>query len=175
MLGLIRENRGVAARALDRMGLSRNAIRAEIERQATRGPGITEHNMEFAPAANRVIDLVYDEARQLSNDYVDTEHLLLGLIRDGEGLAGKVLAQQGADLAQARRFARELQSGQNLLRAASVSDTPVETLLRVPQSGVETTPEELLRTSQPPTSDVEPARAAHSSPRRWWWGRGKRT
>jgi ATP-dependent Clp protease ATP-binding subunit ClpC len=109
LLGLVRENDSVAARILDRMGVSLGRIRSEIERQVTRGDGRLGQDMQLTPRAKRVIDLAYDEARQLSNNYIGTEHLLLGLIREGEGLAGRVLAKLGVELERTRREVMALQ------------------------------------------------------------------
>ena len=109
LLGLVRENDSVAARILDRMGVSLGRIRSEIERQVTRGDGRLGQDMQLTPRAKRVIDLAYDEARQLSNNYIGTEHLLLGLIREGEGLAGRVLAKLGVELERTRREVMHLQ------------------------------------------------------------------
>ena len=103
LLGLVRENDSVAARILERMGVSLGRIRSEIERQVQRGDGRAGQDMQLTPRAKRVIDLAYDEARQLSNNYIGTEHLLLGLIREGEGLAGRVLAKLGVELERTRR------------------------------------------------------------------------
>ncbi len=111
LLGLIREGDSVAARILERMGVSRGRIRVEIERQIARGDGRLGQDMQLTPRAKRVIDLAYDEARQLNNNYIGTEHLLLGLIREGEGLAGRVLAKQGVDLERTRQEVRKLQEG----------------------------------------------------------------
>ncbi len=103
LLGLVRENDSVAARILDRLGVSLGRIRSEIERQVTRGDGRLGQDMQLTPRAKRVIDLAYDEARQLNDNYIGTEHLLLGLIREGEGLAGRVLSKLGVDLERTRR------------------------------------------------------------------------
>ena len=103
LLGLVRENDSVAARILDRLGISLGRIRSEIERQVARGDGRLGQDMQLTPRAKRVIDLAYDEARQLNNNYIGTEHLLLGLIREGEGLAGRVLNKLGVDLERTRR------------------------------------------------------------------------
>ena len=109
LLGLVRENDSVAARILDRMGVSLGHIRSEIERQVTRGDGRLGQDMQLTPRAKRVIDLAYDEARQLGNNYIGTEHLLLGLIREGEGLAGRVLAKLGIELERTRHEVKVLQ------------------------------------------------------------------
>jgi len=100
----------VAARILERMGVSLSRVRSEIERQVSRGEGRLGQETQLTPRAKRVIDLAYDEARQLNNNYIGTEHLLLGLIREGEGLAGRVLAKLGVDLERARREVMALQS-----------------------------------------------------------------
>ncbi len=112
LLGLVRENDSVAARILDRMGVSLGRIRSEIERQVTRGDGRLGQDMQLTPRAKRVIDLAYDEARTLNNNYIGTEHLLLGLIREGEGLAGRVLQKLGVDLERTRREVTSLQDGE---------------------------------------------------------------
>ncbi|MGQ9456245.1 MAG: ATP-dependent Clp protease ATP-binding subunit [Armatimonadota bacterium] len=111
LLGLVRETDSVAARILDRMGISLGRIRSEIERQVTRGEGRLGQDMQLTPRAKRVIDLAYDEARNLNNNYIGTEHLLLGLIREGEGLAGRVLQKLGVDLERTRREVMALQEG----------------------------------------------------------------
>ena len=111
LLGLVRENDSVAARILDKLGVSLGRIRSEIERQVTRGDGRLGQDMQLTPRAKRVIDLAYDEARQLNNNYIGTEHLLLGLIREGEGLAGRVLSKLGVDLDRTRREVTSLQEG----------------------------------------------------------------
>lgn len=109
LLGLVRENDSVAARILDRLGVSLSRIRAEVERRVSRGDGRLGQEMQLTPRAKRVIDLAYDEARQLNNNYIGTEHLLLGLIREGDGVAGRVLQQLGVDLERTRREVTNLQ------------------------------------------------------------------
>lgn len=109
LLGLVRETDSVAARILEKMGVSLSRIRAEVERRVARGDGRVGQEMQLTPRAKRVIDLAYDEARQLNNNYIGTEHLLLGLIREGEGIAGQVLARLGVDLERTRREVLQLQ------------------------------------------------------------------
>jgi ornithine carbamoyltransferase len=111
LLGLIREHDCVAVRILDRMGIPLARIRSDIERQATRGHGNLAQDMQLTPRAKRVIDLAYEEARQLNNNYIGTEHLLLGLIREGDGLATRVLVKLGADLERARCEVHTMQEG----------------------------------------------------------------
>ena len=109
LLGLVREQDSVAARVLERMGVSLPRIRAEVEKQLPRGDSRTSQDMTLTPRAKRVIDLAYDEARNLNNNYIGTEHLLLGLIREGDGLAGRVLAKLGIELDRTRREVMSLQ------------------------------------------------------------------
>src|SRR6266550_2860409 len=120
LLGLVRENDSVAARILDRLGVSLGRIRSEIERQVTRGDGRLGQDMQLTPRAKRVIDLAYDEARQLNNNYIGTEHILLGMIREGDGLAGRVLAKLGVELERTRIDVMTMQD----MDASVVGQTP---------------------------------------------------
>lgn len=110
LLGLSREDDSMAARVLDKMGVSLEKIRAEVNKQITSVEGKLGQDMQLTPRAKRVIDLAYDEARALNNDYIGTEHLLLGIIREGEGLAGRVLQDLGVGIDEARAIVKELQS-----------------------------------------------------------------
>lgn len=132
LLGLVRENDSVAARILDRIGVSLGRIRSEIERQVARGDGRLGQDMQLTPRAKRVIDLAYDEARQLNNNYIGTEHLLLGLIREGEGLAGRVLSKLGVDLDRTRREVMHLQEGGSEGGAASTGGARQQPKTRTP-------------------------------------------
>jgi ATP-dependent Clp protease ATP-binding subunit ClpC len=109
LLGLVRESDSVAARVLDKLGVSLNRIRAEVEKSLPRGDARPNQDMTLTPRAKRVIDLAYDEARNLNNNYIGTEHLLLGLIREGDGLAGRVLAKLGVELEKARKEVMAMQ------------------------------------------------------------------
>jgi ornithine carbamoyltransferase len=111
LLGLVRENDSVAARVLHRMNVSLGRIRHEIERQVSRGDGRQGQDMQLTPRAKSVIDMAYDEARTLNNNYIGTEHLLLGLIREEEGLAGRVLIKLGVTLERTLGEVRQLQQG----------------------------------------------------------------
>src|SRR4051794_1517583 len=111
LLGLVRESDSVAARILDRLGVPLGRIRAEIERQVTRGHGSLDQDMQLTPRAKRVIDLAYEEARRLNNNYIGTEHILLGLIREGDGLAARVLIKLGADHEITHREVYTMQEG----------------------------------------------------------------
>jgi ATP-dependent Clp protease ATP-binding subunit ClpC len=112
LLGLVRESDSVAARVLEKLGVSLTRIRAEVEKQLPRGDARPSQDMTLTPRAKRVIDLAYDEARNLNNNYIGTEHLLLGLIREGDGLAGRVLAKLGVELEKARREVMSLQDNE---------------------------------------------------------------
>jgi len=119
LLGLVRESDSVAARVLEKLGVSLNRIRAEVEKQLPRGDARPSQDMTLTPRAKRVIDLAYDEARNLNNNYIGTEHLLLGLIREGDGLAGRVLAKLGVELEKARREVMSLQDNETQSKAGS--------------------------------------------------------
>jgi len=121
LLGLVRESDSVAARVLDKLGVSLSRIRAEIEKSLPRGEARPNTDMSLTPRAKRVIDLAYDEARNLNNNYIGTEHLLLGLIREGDGLAGRVLAKLGVELEKARREVMALQDNETQSRPSSRS------------------------------------------------------
>src|SRR5438105_2781259 len=111
-LGLVREDDSVACRILDRLSVALGRVRAGIESQVTRGEGNLGQDMQLTPRAKRVIDLAYEEARQLNNNYIGTEHLLLGLIREGDGLGGRVLNKLGVDLDRTRRAVILLQDAE---------------------------------------------------------------
>ena len=109
LLGLVRESDNVAARILDRLAVPLGRIRAGVERQIARGEDEPGQQMQLTPRAKRVIDLAYEEARRLNNNYIGTEHLLLGLIHEGDGLAGRVLLSLGADLERTRQVVEAMQ------------------------------------------------------------------
>lgn len=111
LLGLIREGQGVAARALAEVGINFNQVRAEIEKIIGRGEQIAEGKLGFTPRSKKVLNLAIDEARQLGHNYIGTEHLLLGLIREGEGVAARVLRELGVDLDVIRRTVVNLLGG----------------------------------------------------------------
>ncbi len=103
LLGLIREGEGVAAAVLASLGLGPDKIRSEIEKLVQPGPAtIVSGDIPFTPKAKKVIELAMDEARNLGHNYIGTEHLLLGLIREGEGIASQVLVNLGLDLDKIR-------------------------------------------------------------------------
>ncbi len=102
LLGLIGEGTGVAAKTLKSMGVNLKDARMEVEKIIGRGSGFVAVEIPFTPRAKRVLELSWDEARQLGHNYIGTEHLLLGLIREGEGVAARVLENLGVDLNKVR-------------------------------------------------------------------------
>ncbi len=111
LLGLIRENDSKSARILDALGVNSEQIRSEIEGQVEHGQRRPGQDMQLTPGAKRVVDLAYKEARRLNHNHIGSEHLLLGLIREGDGLAGQVLAKLGVDLKRTRQEVQRLQDG----------------------------------------------------------------
>ncbi len=103
LLGLIREGEGVASAVLQKMGLSFEKIRLEIEKLVQPGPStVVSGDIPFTPQAKKVIELAMDEARALNHNYIGTEHLLLGLLKEGEGIASQVLLNFDLDLGKVR-------------------------------------------------------------------------
>ena len=102
LLGLIGEGTGIAAKTLKTMGVNLKDARVEVEKIIGRGSGFVAVEIPFTPRAKRVLELSWDEARQLGHNYIGTEHLLLGLIREGEGVAARVLENLGVDLNKIR-------------------------------------------------------------------------
>jgi RNA polymerase sigma factor (sigma-70 family) len=111
LLGLIRVPDSVGAQILLRFGIALESVREAIFEQATRGSGVKGQDMQLTPRAKKVIDFAYDEAQQLQNNYIGVEHLLLGMLREGEGLAARVLTKLGADLERTRQEIRAMQGG----------------------------------------------------------------
>ena len=102
LLGIIREGEGVASKVLESLNISPERVRAEIEGAIGRGERAPHEEVAFTPRAKKVLELALDEARRLGHNYIGTEHLLLGLIREGEGVAARVLEAMGADLDRVR-------------------------------------------------------------------------
>ena len=124
LLGLLGEPDGVAAKALNQLGISLEATRARVESIIGRGSGEPTGQIPFTPRAKKVLELSLREALQLGHNYIGTEHVLLGLVREGEGVAAQVLVQQGAGLAQLRKRVLALLSGQEPSTAHASRRTP---------------------------------------------------
>lgn len=107
LLGLIREGSGIAAKALQELGLETKQIQAEVEKLIGKG-NHTFQSVHYTPRAKKVVELSQDEARKLGHPYVGTEHILLGLIREGEGVAARVLHNLGVNLGKARQQVLQL-------------------------------------------------------------------
>ena len=111
LLGLIHEGEGVAAKALESMTISLEAVRSQVEEIIGQGQQAPSGHIPFTPRAKKVLELSLREALQLGHNYIGTEHILLGLIREGEGVAAQVLIKLGADLARVRQQVIQLLSG----------------------------------------------------------------
>jgi ATP-dependent Clp protease ATP-binding subunit ClpC len=111
LLGLIHEGEGVAAKALESMSISLEAVRQQVEEIIGQGQAAPTGHIPFTPRAKKVLELSLREALQLGHNYIGTEHILLGLIREGEGVAAQVLQKLGADLNRVRQSVIQLLSG----------------------------------------------------------------
>ncbi|HEY3209002.1 MAG TPA: Clp protease N-terminal domain-containing protein, partial [Actinomycetota bacterium] len=111
LLGLIHEGEGVAAKALESLGISLEAVRSQVEEIIGQGQAAPTGHIPFTPRAKKVLELSLREALQLGHNYIGTEHILLGLIREGEGVAAQVLQKLGADLNRVRQQVIQLLQG----------------------------------------------------------------
>ncbi len=111
LLGLIHEGEGVAAKALESLGISLDKVRQQVEEIIGAGQSPPSGHIPFTPRAKKVLELSLREALQLGHNYIGTEHILLGLIREGEGVAAQVLVKLGADLGRVRQQVIQLLSG----------------------------------------------------------------
>jgi len=118
LLGLIHEGEGVAAKALESLNISLEAVRQQVEEIIGQGQAAPTGHIPFTPRAKKVLELSLREALQLGHNYIGTEHILLGLIREGEGVAAQVLQKLGADLNRARQTVIQLLSGVTPIAAA---------------------------------------------------------
>ena len=111
LLGLIHEGQGVAARTLESLGISLEDVRRNVEEIIGRGQETLSGHIPFTPRAKKVLELSLRESQQLGHEYIGTEHILLGLIREGEGVAAQVLVMLGADLNRVRQQILDLLGG----------------------------------------------------------------
>ena len=111
LLGLIHEGEGVAAKALESLGISLEAVRQQVEEIIGQGQQAPSGHIPFTPRVKTVLELSKREALQLGHNYIGTEHILLGLIREGEGVAAQVLVKLGADLNRVRQQVIQLLHG----------------------------------------------------------------
>jgi len=112
LLGLVREGSGIAARSLQNMEVDLNRVRQEVERITPQGEKVIQQGISYTPRAKRVVELAIEESQNLGHNYVGTEHLMLGLVREGEGIAAQVLSNLGIDLKGARKEVIELLGGE---------------------------------------------------------------
>jgi ATP-dependent Clp protease ATP-binding subunit ClpA len=129
LLGLVREGDGVAARVLNNLGVELEQVRRAVEFIIGRGDRIVLGEIGLTPRAKKVIELAVDEARRLNHHYIGTEHLLLGLVREGEGIAAGVLESLGVNLERVRTQTIQVlsQSGSVEVSGAAISSAPAET------------------------------------------------
>ena len=120
LLGLIHEGDGVAAKALESLGISLDAVRQQVEEIIGQGQQAPSGHIPFTPRAKKVLELSLREALQLGHDYIGTEHILLGLIREGDGVAAQVLVKLGTDLNRVRQQVIQLLQGHQAKVAMSV-------------------------------------------------------
>jgi hypothetical protein len=111
LLGLVREGEGVAARAIQALGVSLEEVRGDVQEIIGRGESAPRGHIPFTPRAKKVLELSLREALQLGHNYIGTEHILLGLVREGEGVAAQVLQKRGADLDRVRQTVIQFLSG----------------------------------------------------------------
>uniref|UniRef100_UPI00058AFE78 Clp protease N-terminal domain-containing protein n=1 Tax=Tessaracoccus massiliensis TaxID=1522311 RepID=UPI00058AFE78 len=123
LLGLIHEGEGVAAKALESLGIALEAVREQVEEIIGQGQQVPTGHIPFTPRAKKVLELSLREALQMNHNYIGTEHILLGLIREGEGVAAQVLIKLGADLSRVRNTVLQLITGYQG-REASMSGAP---------------------------------------------------
>jgi ATP-dependent Clp protease ATP-binding subunit ClpC len=126
LLGLIHEGEGVAAKALESLGISLEAVRQQVEEIIGQGQQAPSGHIPFTPRAKKVLELSLREALQLGHNYIGTEHILLGLIREGEGVAAQVLVKLGADLNRVRQQVIQLLSGYSQGKEAATAGAPAE-------------------------------------------------
>ena len=138
LLGLVREGEGVAAKVLENMGVELNKVRTAVEFIIGRGDRPVVGEIGLTPRAKKVIELAVDEARRLNHNYIGTEHLLLGLVREGEGIAAGVLESLGVNLDKVRPEVIHVLS-QSLVRRAGAGDQRSSKTPTVDQLGIDLT------------------------------------
>jgi Clp amino terminal domain, pathogenicity island component/UvrB/uvrC motif len=161
LLGLIREGEGVAAQALESLGISLDAVRQQVEEIIGRGQHTPSGHIPFTPRAKKVLELSLREALQLGHNYIGTEHILLGLIHEGDGVAAQVLVKLGADLNRVREQVIQLLHGHQAKEPVPARSTAGEhTLLAGVQARLKLVEHRLAAVEQqvgtgPDTSDLD--------------------
>ena len=144
LLGLVHEGEGPAARALTSLDVSLEAVRGEVEQIIGQGQAAPTGHIPFTPRAKKVLELALREALQLGHNYIGTEHILLGLVREGEGVAAQVLVALGADLDRTRQAVLRLLEGY----VAGSEESRVEGEAEMAELASET-----ASTSEPPSAE----------------------
>lgn len=126
LLGLIREPDNVACEIIEKMNVQCSKVKLELEKAMPKGEGRANTDLSLTPRAKRAIDLAYDEARNLNNNYIGTEHLLLGLLREADGLAGRTLIKFGITLEKARALIAQHQDKENTDSESPVASSAPE-------------------------------------------------
>jgi ATP-dependent Clp protease ATP-binding subunit ClpC len=160
LLGLLHEGEGVAAKALESLGISLDVVRQQVEEIIGQGQQALSGHIPFTPRAKKVLELSLREALQLGHDYVGTEHILLGLIREGDGVAAQVLVTLGADLNRVRQQVIQLLHGYQGKEPLSARSTTLELSLPAVQGRLEAIEQRLAAVEQrvgtgPDTSDLD--------------------
>ncbi len=167
LLGLIHEGEGVAAKALESLGISLEAVRGQVEEIVGKGQETRSGHIPFTPRAKKALELSLRESLQLGHDYIGTEHILLGLIREGDGVAAQVLVRMGADLNRVRQQVIQLlegHQGEGAQRAVRRGAVTRDYLLTEVQNTLATIAERLTAierhlglAGRPESPDVKPA------------------
>jgi len=160
LLGLVREDEGVAARALESLGISLAAVRQQVEEIIGQGEQAPSGHIPFTPRAKKVLELSRRESRQLGHNYIGTEHILLGLIREGDGVAAQVLVTLGADLNRMRQQVIQLLHGHSAEEPISARSAGLELSLPTVQARLKAVEQRLAAIEQrvgtgPDTSDLD--------------------
>jgi ATP-dependent Clp protease ATP-binding subunit ClpA len=142
LLGLIHEGEGIAAQALEGLGISLADARRDVEEIIGQGQAAPTGHIPFTPRAKKVLELSLREALQLGHNYIGTEHILLGLVREGEGVAAQVLQKLGADLPRVRETVIELLPGSSESAARSPRRRRSRRTTEVAPSGTPVSPED---------------------------------
>src|SRR3974390_2015021 len=161
LLGLVREGEGIAATALDQLGISLDAVRQQVEEIIGRGQQAPSGHIPFTPRGKKVLELSLRESLQLGHDYIGTEHILLGLVREGGGVAAQILVKLGAELNRVRQQVIQLLHGRQEKEPVSARSTAGELrLLPAVKARLEAAERRLTAVEQrigtgPDTSDLD--------------------
>jgi hypothetical protein len=161
LLGLLREGDGVAAKALESLGISLDVVRQQVEEIIGRGQHAPYGHIPFTPRAKKVLEFSLRESQQLGHNYIGTEHILLGLIREGDGVAAQVLVRVGADLNGVRQQVIQLLQGHAAVEPVSTRSATGELrLLPAVQARLEAVEQRLAAVEQrvstgPDTGDLD--------------------